>query len=106
MAGTWNPRGRDPAADATEDPAQSLVSVTEEETAPPGEQIQVTLGETVGRYQVRRLLGKGGMGEVYLARDVVLGRSVALKVVGARRRGFSTERFLHEARAIARLNHP
>ncbi|HET7500322.1 MAG TPA: bifunctional serine/threonine-protein kinase/formylglycine-generating enzyme family protein, partial [Kofleriaceae bacterium] len=41
------------------------------------------------------------------ARDVVLGRSVALKIVGpSKTGGFQTERFLHEARAIARLNHP
>src|SRR5882724_10199717 len=72
-----------------------------------GEHIEVTLGETVGRYQVRRLLGEGGMGRVYLARDVVLGRSVALKIVGpGKGGGFRTERFLLEARAIARLNHP
>jgi formylglycine-generating enzyme required for sulfatase activity len=74
---------------------------------PAGRHIQVMLGETVGRYQVRRELGHGGMGRVYLARDVMLGRSVALKVVGPSRAGeLSTERFLHEARAIARLNHP
>lgn len=73
----------------------------------PNDHIEVTLGETVGRYQVRRLLGRGGMGQVYLARDVVLGRSVALKIVGPGKRGeLWTEQFLHEARAIARLNHP
>ncbi|HET9626801.1 MAG TPA: serine/threonine-protein kinase, partial [Kofleriaceae bacterium] len=79
-------------------------------TGPPAhghDPIVVTLGETVGRYQVRRMLGEGGMGQVYLARDVVLGRSVALKIVGPTTgAGLHTERFLHEARAIARLNHP
>jgi formylglycine-generating enzyme required for sulfatase activity len=61
------------------------------------------LGQVVGRYQIRRLLGAGGMGSVYLARDSVLGRSVALKLVGGWTRG---TRFLDEARAIAQLNHP
>jgi eukaryotic-like serine/threonine-protein kinase len=64
---------------------------------------EAVIGQTVGRYQVRRELGRGGMGQVYLARDVVLGRSVALKLVG---RSIHAERFLDEARAIARLNHP
>jgi hypothetical protein len=89
----------------SDEPTVSLALTSSAPT--PGDHIDVTLGETVGRYQVRRALGKGGMGQVYLARDVVLGRSVALKIVGlTREAGFSTERFLHEARAIARLNHP
>ena len=80
---------------------------TASDTTTPSDRVEVTLGETVGRYQVRRLLGQGGMGQVYLARDVVLGRSVALKIVGPSRGvKLSTERFLDEARAIARLNHP
>jgi len=58
----------------------------------------VVLGETIARYQVRRLLGRGGMGHVYLARDTVLGRAVALKIV--------VGSLLHEARVIAQLNHP
>jgi formylglycine-generating enzyme required for sulfatase activity len=83
------------------------LALTSTEQPAPNDHIEVTLGETVGRYQVRRLLGRGGMGQVYLARDVVLGRSVALKIVGAGKgKGLWTERFLHEARAIARLNHP
>jgi eukaryotic-like serine/threonine-protein kinase len=100
------PRGKQAVP---EDPTLSLAPTSEDaaDPAPPTDRIEVTLGETVGRYQVRRLLGQGGMGQVYLARDVVLGRSVALKIVGpGRGGGFSTERFLHEARAIARLNHP
>jgi len=91
-----------PGLTSTEQPA---LRSTEEPA--PNDHIEVTLGETVGRYQVRRLLGRGGMGQVYLARDVVLGRSVALKIVGPDKRGeLWTEQFLHEARAIARLNHP
>ena len=66
-------------------------------------EVDVVIGQTIGRYQVRRLLGRGGMGRVYLARDIVLGRSVALKVVSG---SVHTERFLDEARAIAMLNHP
>jgi len=62
----------------------------------------VLVGQMIGDYQVRRLLGSGGMGRVYLARDVKLGRSVALKIV----RGSQHTDFLDEARAIARLNHP
>ena len=61
-----------------------------------------------GRYEVEELVGTGGMSSVYRARDTVLGRHVALKVLHEH---FSTdeeyvERFRREARAIARLNHP
>jgi eukaryotic-like serine/threonine-protein kinase len=61
-------------------------------------------GELVGRFRVRRLVGQGGMGRVYLARDTVLGRSVALKVVRAG--GRDAERFITEARITAQLGHP
>src|SRR3954463_6646090 len=89
-----------------EEPTLSL-ALTSSEQPTPAARIEVTLGETVGRFQVRRSLGKGGMGQVYLARDVVLGRSVALKIVGLGTGvTVSTERILDEARARARLNHP
>jgi len=61
-------------------------------------------GARVGRYEVIRLLGRGGMGEVYLARDMRLGRRVALKFllrVDPRHRA----RFLVEAQATAQLTH-
>jgi tetratricopeptide (TPR) repeat protein/predicted Ser/Thr protein kinase len=55
-----------------------------------------------------RLLGQGGMGQVYLARDDVLGRSVALKVVSERflERPEARRRFLREARSMATVEHP
>jgi WD40 repeat protein len=59
-------------------------------------------------YEVVRLLGRGGMGAVYLARHHRLGRLVAVKMIlaGAQAGPERTERFLREARALARLRHP
>ena len=59
-------------------------------------------------YEVSTLLGKGGMGEVYLAQDTTLQRHVALKILPAE---FTQEpdrlrRFAQEARAVSALNHP
>jgi len=66
------------------------------------------LGQTLGPYSVLSLLGAGGMGEVYQARDTRLGRLVALKILPSdlaadpqRKR-----RFLLEAKAASALNHP
>src|ERR1044071_2871562 len=65
-------------------------------------------GRRVGRYEVESLLGRGGMGEVYLARDTELRRPVALKVVSAELHGgYNTlRRFEQEALAASALNHP
>jgi eukaryotic-like serine/threonine-protein kinase len=65
-------------------------------------------GTRIGRYEVRSLLGAGGMGEVYLAHDTRLRRPVALKLLPAE---FSQSRerlrrFEQEAYAVAALNHP
>ena len=62
----------------------------------------LSVGDRLGPYEILAPLGKGGMGEVYRARDTRLGREVAIKVSVER---FS-ERFEREARAIAALNHP
>jgi len=66
--------------------------------------------ETIGRYRILQILGKGAMGVVYLAHDPVIDRRVALKTL---RLDLDTdlsaefrERFLREARAAGRLNHP
>lgn len=80
-----------PASDANKAPTASYVP-----TAVPA---------FIGRYEIQQVLGRGGMGEVYLARDPELDRLVALKVPvlsGAK----AEERFLREARAAAALNHP
>jgi Tol biopolymer transport system component len=66
------------------------------------------IGERVGPYQVQALLGVGGMGEVYRARDTRLGRDVALKVLPD---SFASDpdrlmRFEREATTLAALNHP
>src|SRR5690349_12023893 len=61
-----------------------------------------------GEYSLERELGRGGMGIVYLARDVQLDRDVAIKVLPSHlaRTAESRERFLREARTAARLSHP
>jgi serine/threonine-protein kinase len=61
-----------------------------------------------GEYSIQRELGRGGMGVVYLARDVQLDRDVAIKVLPAHLASdpAARERFLREARMAARLSHP
>jgi Tol biopolymer transport system component len=66
------------------------------------------IGRRIGIYHLQTLLGKGGMGEVYRARDTRLGRDVAIKVLP---RAFTADpdrlaRFEREARLLASLNHP
>ena len=60
----------------------------------------------VGRYHLGALLGEGGMGQVWRARDVALDREVAVKLLAAPDVAEARERFLREARAAAALNHP
>jgi WD40 repeat protein len=64
--------------------------------------------KTLGRFQIRRVLGRGGYGLVYLAFDPRLGREVALKVPRAEALVTAAlrERFFREARAAAALDHP
>jgi serine/threonine protein kinase len=62
----------------------------------------------LGAYEVRDLLGAGGMGEVYRARDEKLKRDVALKVLSEQfsRDAERLARFRREAQVLAALNHP
>src|SRR5512139_151257 len=66
------------------------------------------VGQNLGRYKILSLLGEGGMGAVFKGRDETLKRDVAIKVMSpqlARQTNFQ-ERFLQEARTVARLSHP
>src|SRR5436309_3725770 len=68
----------------------------------------VSIGVQLGYHEVTALLGKGGMGQVYRARDAKLKRDVAIKILPGK---FSSEpqrvsRFQREAEILASLNHP
>src|SRR5215218_1976289 len=69
---------------------------------------KLTAGQRVKHYQIVNLIGEGGMGEVYLATDTILGRRVALKVLPAfvSNDPERLRRFTQEARAASRLSHP
>ena len=62
----------------------------------------------LGRYEIRSKIGEGGMGEVYLALDTELDRTVAIKILSE---AFASDqqrlqRFIQEAKAASALNHP
>src|SRR5262249_32841227 len=83
-----------------EDARTSLQSSASHVTLPPGTRL--------GDYEVQSLLGMGGMGEVYRARDTRLRRDVAIKVLPSSllHDAERLRRFEQEARATAALNHP
>jgi Tol biopolymer transport system component/predicted Ser/Thr protein kinase len=85
-------------APAFEDAAEMLV----------GDQVDPVEGQWIGPYKIVALLGEGGMGEVYLAEDVRLGRQIALKLLPAYfgKDEDRLRRFAQEARAASALNHP
>jgi len=86
-------------------------------SAPPGDVIGALMaerqsgsmiGRTLGHYRLDSLLGAGGMGEVYRARDLRLDRDVAVKILPERLAGDpeALRRFEREAKAVAALSHP
>jgi serine/threonine protein kinase len=70
--------------------------------------LHLSSGTRLGLYEVSALIGAGGMGEVYRARDTRLGRDVAIKILPSAFTGDSDRlaRFEREARVLATLNHP
>ena len=103
------------------DEVESLISAHEREgsfiDSPAGQPVAEMLasiasesyiGQTVGSFRILSQLGRGGMGEVYLAEDSKLGRKVALKILPAEftRRQDLVRRFSLEARSASGLNHP
>ncbi|HZS53343.1 MAG TPA: protein kinase [Bryobacteraceae bacterium] len=72
------------------------------------DEADLLIGRTIGHYKITQCIGAGGMGEVYLATDIIVGRKAALKFLHARFTGdaMRLKRFQQEARAVAGLNHP
>jgi len=99
----YHPRERRAALTPPEKP------VSPQKSEPSGQtQTVIPSGRQLGSYQVRSLLGKGGMGEVYRAHDPKLARDVAIKTLPAEFAGHAEwlARFQREARMLAALNHP
>jgi eukaryotic-like serine/threonine-protein kinase len=71
-------------------------------------QAKLLVGQTIDHYKISESLGTGGMGEVYLATDIVAGRKAALKLLPMRFTGDAErlKRFQQEAHAVVALNHP
>ena len=91
----------------------SRQSASEDSQAPPGsaaDDERYLAGEVIeGKYRLRERLGKGGMGVVWVARNVILDVDVALKLISLRegtRRGTQATRLLQEARTAAQIAHP
>ena len=86
----------------------SVIKESLEETAQKAATARSLIGHRIGHYEIQSLLGAGGMGEVYLAHDVMLDRRIALKILPARftEDDKQIKRFEREARAASALNHP
>lgn len=86
---------------------QPVFAAARELAADPAAQL-IHPGETISHYEIQSSIGAGGMGQVYLAMDTVLGRRVAIKLLAPAlaRDERGLRRFEQEARAASSLNHP
>jgi eukaryotic-like serine/threonine-protein kinase len=100
------------ADDFTSASAASKGRVNESSCSLPGSIIHTSMvlssGDKLGPYEIVSPLGAGGMGEVYRARDLRLGRDVAVKILlsGFAENPLALQRFEREARAVSALTHP
>ena len=91
--------------------AENFIEVPAFEVAPElvtNDSADALVGKLIGHYRIESLIGIGGMGEVYLARDERLGRKAALKFlpIASQRTRAQLSRFKNEARTASALNHP
>ena len=88
--------------------ARRAVRTAATATATPASAGGASSDFTIGHYHIERAIGRGGMGDVYLARDTKLGRPVAVKLLRADYNPTESRvrRFHQEARAVCALNHP
>ena len=93
---------------AGETSSAELQRLDEPATGPtPRPHRTATAPTRIGRFEVERLIGRGGMGDVYLARDPVIDRPVAIKLIGnAVENETARRRLVREARTAGRLRHP
>jgi serine/threonine protein kinase/curved DNA-binding protein CbpA len=96
------------ASDHEAEKAAQPAPVTDPPAPPRPRAASIVQGSQIGKYEIVKLLGRGGMGAVYQAFDPVLERAVALKVMLPEAAGDPEhkQRFEREARAVARLSHP
>jgi serine/threonine-protein kinase len=111
VAGRLTEMGVEVVVPASRPDRQGTVTFMERQ-ADPEETSILKSGQTLGRYEIQRLLGRGSMGAVYLARDPTIDRPVAIKTFHLTRFAEAAElaelkvTFLREAQLAGRLNHP
>ena len=106
--GKVDPRGETLAAVSADAEAAARTLTEGAATRPRAASSDDLIGKHLAHFRVEKRLGRGGMGEVFLATDLALDRPVAVKVLAREIAEDSAfrERFIREARAQARINHP
>jgi serine/threonine-protein kinase len=81
--------------------------MTEPLTSAPANPAEAWIGRTIGNYELKRVLGKGGMGTVYLGENNLIGSRVAIKILHPRycKDEIIVGRFFAEARAVNLIGH-